>query len=106
MFGSLKNVLTPEWTNNEENYVISLSTKNGNYLYQVFSVYHFPNNDDYIQTDFSNDSEYLDFLNKLKGRSIYDFGETMSSEDHILTLSTCYYTNKEKLVVHAKLIST
>ena len=105
MFGSLKNVLTNEWKNNEENSVISLSTKNGSYLYKIFSVYHIPNNDDYIQTDFSSDNEYLEFLNKLKERSIYDFDESLILEDHILTLSTCYYTNQEKLVVHAKLIS-
>lgn len=103
MFGTLKNTLKKNWLNNTDNHVIKLSTEDTNTLWQVFSVYHIPTNNDYIQTEFSNNDEFLEFANMLKDRSIHKFNTTVSKNDKILTLSTCY-GNNEKLVVHAKLI--
>ena len=103
MFGSLKNVLNTTWLNNKDNHIIYLSTKNDSYLYKVFSIYHIPTSDDYIKTSFKDDEEYLKFLNMLKDRSVYNFLSDISSDNEILTLSTCYGLT-EKLVVHAKLI--
>ena len=39
MFGSLKDVITEEWYNNEENKYITFVTENDYQTYQVFSVY-------------------------------------------------------------------
>lgn len=103
MFGSLKNTLKKNWLNNTNNHVIKLSTQSHNTLWQVFSVYHIPTNNDYIQTVFSSDDEFLEFTNMLKNRSIHNFNTTINKDDKVLTLSTCY-GNNEKLVVHAKLI--
>lgn len=102
MFGSLKNVLNDRWYNNVDNYIIKLSTEEKDCVYQVFSVYKIPTTNDYIQTSFT-DEQYDEFLTKIKNRSIYKFYNEISSNDKILTLSTCY-SNSEKLVVHAKLI--
>lgn len=103
MFGTLKNTLKESWLNNTNNHVIKLSTDKQNTLWQVFSVYHIPTTNDYIQTEFSTDEEFSNFLNIIKNRSIHNFNTTVNSKDNILTLSTCY-GNNEKLVVHAKLI--
>lgn len=103
MFGTLKNTLKNKWLNNTDNHVIKLSTKKHNTLWQVFSIYHIPTTNDYIQTEFSSNDEFLELANKLKNRSIHNFNTTLNKEDKILTLSTCY-GNDEKLVVHAKLI--
>ena len=103
MFGTLKNTLKSNWLNNTNNHVIKLSTDKQNTLWQVFSVYHIPTTNDYIQTEFSTDEDFDSFLNVIKNRSIHNFNTTVSSKDNILTLSTCY-GNNEKLVVHAKLI--
>ena len=103
MFGTLKNVLDESWYQNEENYVVKLATQTQSYVYQVFSVYRIENTNDYIQTEFQSDSEYLRFLTKLQERSIADFQTTVSASDKILTLSTCY-NDYEKVVLHAKLI--
>lgn len=103
MFGTLKNTLKSDWLNNTNNHVIKISTEKNNTLWQVFSVYHIPTTNDYIQTEFNNNNEFLEFANMLKNRSIYNFNTTVNKNDKILTLSTCYGTN-EKLVVHAKLI--
>ncbi len=58
---------------------------------------------DYLQTSFNNDKEFIDFINLLKKRSRYNFNVLLDANDKIITLSTCY-NNSEKLVVHAKLI--
>lgn len=103
MFGSLKNILTSGWLDNKNNFVVKLSTKYENTLWQVFSVYHIPTTSDYIRTDFNGDKDFLNLANKLLNRSSYDFNTTVSENDRILTLSTCY-NDSEKVVLHAKLI--
>ena len=36
MFGTMQNILNPEWYNNEENTNIILKTERENYIYKVF----------------------------------------------------------------------
>lgn len=103
MFGSLKNIMKSNWYHNSDNYVIKLSTEYENTLWQVISVYHLPTTNDYLQISFATDSEYLNFLNLITARSIYNFNTTINEKDIILTLSTCYHQD-EKMVMHAKLI--
>ncbi len=103
MFGSLKNILKEDWYKKESNHIIRLSTKNQNSLWQVFSVYRIPTTNDYIQTAFSSENSFQNFLEKMKNRSIYDFQVDLNSNDVILTLSTCYNDN-DKVVLHAKYI--
>ena len=103
MFGTLRKVLNNGWLNNSNNYVIKISTEKENSLWQVFSVYHIPTTNDYIQTNFSDENEYQIFLDKVKNRSAHNFNTNVTSTDNILTLSTCY-SNSDKMVVHAKLI--
>lgn len=103
MFGSLKNILKSNWYKNKDNYIVKLSTESENTLWQVFSVYHIKTTSDYIQTEFTSDTEYQELLDKIKKRSAYDFNTSINSSDRILTLSTCY-SDTERVVMHAKLI--
>ena len=103
MFGSLRNILKSNWLKNKNNFVIKLSTEYQNTLWQVFSVYKIPTTNDYIKVEFSNDKNYLEFLNMLKERSAHDFNTSLTEKDNILTLSTCY-DDDNKVVLHAKLI--
>ena len=103
MFGTLRKILNNGWLNNTNNYVIKISTETENSLWQVFSVYHIPTTSDYLQTDFSDDTSYQNFLDMIKNRSNHNFNTNVTSTDNILTLSTCY-NNSDKMVVHAKLI--
>ena len=103
MFGSLKNVFQRDWYNNKDNHIIKMSTPYENSLWQIFSVYRTKVESYYITTEFENDNTYLEFLNNLKKRSIYEFDATLNSNDSIITLSTCY-TDNERTVVHAKKI--
>lgn len=103
MFGSLKNIINNDWYKNPENYVVKMSTPKENTLWQVFSIYKTAYTNDYIQTTFANNNEFLQFLNLIKNRSIYDFKTSVGANDKILTLSTCYNQN-DRVVLHAKLI--
>ena len=103
MFGSLRTILTKNWLSNANNYVIKISTEKENSLWQIFSTYHLPTTSDYLQTNFNNDNEFQDFINMIISRSSYNFNTSVSVNDNILTLSTCY-NNSDKMVVHAKLI--
>lgn len=103
MFGTLRKVLNNGWINNTNNYVIKISTEKENSLWQIFSIYHIPTTNDYLQTEFKDEREYQRFLKILKNRSNHNFNTSITSNDTILTLSTCY-NDSEKMVVHAKLI--
>lgn len=103
MFGTLRKVLNNGWISNTNNYVIKISTEKENSLWQIFSIYHIPTTNDYLQTEFKDEREYQRFLNILKNRSNHNFNTSITSNDTILTLSTCY-NDSEKMVVHAKLI--
>lgn len=103
MFGTLRKILTNGWLNDTNNFVVKLSTETENTLWQVFSVYKIPTTNDYLQIDFINNTEFIEFGNMLINRSSYNFNTSINGNDKILTLSTCYNEN-EKVVLHAKLI--
>lgn len=103
MFGDLKNILSNNWLNNKNNFVLKLSTEKENTLWQVFSVYRTINTSDYIQTEFVSNNDFLDWANMLLNRSNYNFNTSLNVSDRIITLSTCY-NDYEKVVLHAKLI--
>lgn len=105
MFGSLKNILSNDWIQNESNFVVQISTESKNTLWQVFSVYRIKNTNDYIQTSFNDDEEFASFIDMLLKRSKFDFKTKVNKDDKVLTLSTCY-NDYEKVVLHAKLIKS
>lgn len=102
MFGTLGKVLKPEWYENEQNQEITFITKDQKDKYQIFSIYEIPDEDYYLQTVFSNSQEYIDFLEELKSRSIYNFNVIIDENTQILTLSTCAANLQNRIVIHAK----
>ena len=103
MFGSLRNLLKKDWLKDKNNYIIRISNEKENTMWQIFSVYHIPTTNDYIKVLFQTDDEFMTFADTIIKRSYHDFETKVSTNDKILTLSTCY-SSTEKLVVHAKLI--
>lgn len=103
MFGSLRRIFNNGWLDKTSNHVINISTEKENSLWQVFSVYHIPVTSDYLQVKFDTNEEFLKFGNMLLARSMHDFKTSISENDIILTLSTCY-SKTERMVLHAKLI--
>lgn len=103
MFGTLRNALTNGWLDNTNNYVFKISTPYENSLWQVFSIYHIPTTSDYLRINFNSDDDFNSFIKMLTDRSAHNFNTTVSSNDRIITLSTCY-NESERVVLHAKLI--
>ena len=103
MFGSLYNILKESWYLNKDNQIIIYKLKDKINYYQVFSTYIIPKETYYLKTIFNNDNTYIEYLNKIKSRSYYNYNVNLSSEDFILTLTTCYQNN-QRLVLHAKLL--
>lgn len=101
MFGTLRNVLSEDWDKNEDNRIITVINENGEVKYKVFSVYNIDVEDYYINTSFQSNEEYLNFLNTIKARSIFDFGIDLDENDKIITLSTCSDYGKKRVVLHA-----
>ena len=71
--------------------------------WRIFSIYKIPATEDYLKTEFANDDEYMNFVNMLKSRSLYDFNVKIDASSKILTLSTCF-SHTTRHVVHAILI--
>ena len=105
MFGTLKNAMEKNWQQNKDNQKIILITEEGTSFYQVFSTYRIVAEDYYIKTEFNNDEDYQQFLNKIYYRSNYNYGVTVDKNDKILTLSSCVTGGKKRVVVHAKKVS-
>ena len=101
MFGTLKETLKEDWYKNEDNYIVQVVFDDKLEKYKVFSIYEIKVEDYYIKKNFENDTVYEEFLNKLKNRSVYDFGVTLNKDDKILTLSTCSDSGKKRVVLHA-----
>jgi len=102
-FGSLTNVFKEDWFKKSNHYIVILNDY-GKFVYEIFSVYTIGPEIYYLQNNFDNDDDFYEFATTLKERSIYDFGVKIDNTDKIITLSTCTEDNKNRNVVHAKLI--
>ena len=105
MFGTLYKTLSSDWRENKDNLKILFITESKTYYYQVFSTYKIKSEDYYIKNDFNSDNEYIEFLNKIKERSNYNYGVELNGNDKLLTLSTCASDDNYRIVLHAKKIS-
>ncbi len=104
MFGSLTWALRESWYKNSDNHYIKLSTPTSNTVWKIFSIYQIKPEVYYLKTYFDTDTEYQEFLDTLRSRSIYNFGEKPTFDDKILTLSTCSDDGTKRMVIHAKMI--
>jgi sortase B len=87
----------------EQNNIIRFNTLFEEFEWEIFSVYVTDTNFYYIETDFHSDEKYMDFLNTIKGKSMFDKDIKLTKEDYLLTLSTCSYDfDDARFVVHAR----
>lgn len=104
MFGDLAKALNSNWYKKEENQYITFNTKDKDMIWRIFSIYKIENTNDYLYNTFDTQKEFLEFANKMKDRSIHNFGIDIKENDKILTLSTCQNSGRNRLVIHAVLI--
>lgn len=105
MFGNLKNILKDQKNIDKKDMKILLVINNKIQEYYVFSAYSIPKEKYYLKTYFINDKEFQDYIDRAINNSVIDFNQNVSIEDKILTLSTCADNNKDRVVVHAKIIN-
>lgn len=103
MFATLKYVLKESWYKNEQNQEIIFNTPTKQMKAKIFSIYEIETTSDYLYTNL-NEDEYINFINKIKQRSIYDFNVEYKTTDKMITLSTCSENGNKRLVVHAKIL--
>ncbi len=103
MFGTLHRALNYSWNSNPDNLIISFDTMYESMKWQIYSIYTVPKTSDYLKVSFETEDLKNDYISMTKKRSIRDFGIEVTSQDNLLTLSTCTGDN-ERLVIHAKLI--
>lgn len=104
MFGQLK-YFKESGALDENKYIYILSPEGKTLKYEIFSVYTSDINDNYIETSFNSDEEYKEFLDKICEKSLFPVTIDISTEDKILTLSTCSYEYENaRTVIHGKLI--
>jgi len=98
MFGSISGYWHNE--NAQKNakyiYVDLLNTK---LQYEVFSAFAVYPNYNYKQINFADDQEYLDYLNDMVAKSSVDFGIKVGIDDKIVTLETCYLSDRRTVIV-------
>ena len=80
------------------NYIpITIYTRNGTYHYITFSTFLVEENDSQYLKNYLN----ADDITKALQKSKYDFKMVATPEDNILTLSTCYHSSKQKVILLA-----
>lgn len=105
MFGSLKKYGEQAYA--EQNSTIYFDTLYESYEIEVFAAYETTIDFYYIETDFSSDAQFAQFIDEVQERSVIDMDVTVNPEDQILTLSTCnnsVNSKDKRYVVHGKLV--
>ena len=102
MFGTLNKVGKKAWYQNIKNNLITYSDINKEMKWEVFAAYTVPVTDDYLETNFSTDEDFNNFIKMIRSRSVISSDLEIKSTDKILTLSTCADINT-RFVVHAVL---
>ena len=104
MFGTLPNIRKSSWLDNEGNYYITFNTMEKVQTWKIFSYYNIKVTSDYLETNFDNTKDHEKFIKLITKRSKKNFKTTVTTDDKILTLSTCYNTDA-RFVVHAVLVN-
>ncbi|MFP7170693.1 class B sortase [Terribacillus sp. 7520-G] len=104
MFGQLDKFLDKDFFSRHEQF--QFDTLYESYKVEVFSVYATTTDFNYIETDFTSEAEYKDFLEIVKGKSTVPADVKVTEKDNIITLSTCNElldSDEGRLVLHGKL---
>lgn len=91
----------------DKNRFVTFETLYEDMKWEVFSVYQTDTDFNYLITNFKTPQEYKNFLEIIQSKSVFETNVKLTSDDKILTLSTCKKDRRFKdgrLVVHAKLV--
>lgn len=105
MFACLINYADQEYYN--EHPFLYLETPDALYKVVLFSGYTTESWSSAYNVRFSSEDDYVDWLREIAAKSDFSLAEpiTISTTDHIVTLSTCAYSFEDaRYVVHGKLV--
>lgn len=86
-FAILEEFYDKDYYNNHK--YVEITTSTTKKKYEIFSVHVETSDFTYMNINFENDEEYLNHLQILKSRSIYDTGVEVTKDDEVLILQTC-----------------
>ena len=75
---------------------INLLTDEQNLRYQIFSIFVETKDWSYMNLKFSDEDDYLNHLQKLKNKSMYETSVSVNKDDDILILQTCSHKKEYK----------
>ena len=102
MFASLVNYADQSYF--EEHPVIYLTIRTGKYKIELFSGYTTDRNSSAYTLRFATKHEFAEWLREVSDKSDFRTSMRLSTEDHIVTLSTCAYSFYDaRYVVHGRL---
>lgn len=87
MFGSLKNYRNSGWWSGHR--YIYITTNAGSFCYEIFAAYEVSTTGTTYQIGFPNDNSRQEFIDFCVKQSVYDTGVVPTTNDSIVTLSTC-----------------
>ncbi|WP_318507009.1 class B sortase [Bacillus sp. T3] len=104
MFGNLSKYLDETYTLNHS--LIQTNFLDNTYDWEIFSVSIANESDsEWMKVSFPEQTEFEDFLSKIKNNSSIFTNTKIEQAETILTLSTCSTDDTERLVIHAKLLT-
>ncbi len=86
---------------------IEITTEEGVFVYKPFSVHKSDAFDNYFETDFVSDEDFVNFCEQMAFISIFQTEHTFTKDSQIITLSTCgdsEAATNERFAVHAVLV--
>ena len=86
---------------------IEIATEDGIYVYKPFSAHESDAYDNYFETDFESDEEFLAFCDQMQFLSPYQTDTKFDKNSKLLTLSTCKNqggSRDRRYAVHAILV--
>ena len=103
MFYSLHNYVDQAYY--DAHPVMYLNTPTQNYKIEVFSAFICNYDSDTYTLSFPSEQDYIDFVNKMKSQSDFQSDVEVTSNDRVITLSTCTYEyDNARYVVMGKLV--
>ena len=100
MFADLRNYLKKSYW--QEHPYVYIDLADGAHCYEIFSWHEAAVSDICYTIGYQADDVYADFLTSIQSASLFDTGVSVSTEDMVVTLSTCTNDGKNRIVVHAK----
>ena len=107
MFADLEKFLDADWR--ESHLYFRLYTPDAEYKIYPFAGLKFKGSEAQIQMTFEDSMAFLEYVDELKSKSLFESDIRISASDQIVTLSTCTYGNNwqynnERFAIFGKLV--